>query len=119
MSKFLSHLNNLIGSMSIKNEEAKLMADSYSKLSDSKKAWLDGNFKSYEGIDEIKKFLKEAEKNNKPLSLEEERDMVLKTLSNSVARIESSVSTISGILIFFTIAWVISLAVFISKLNLI
>ena len=41
----------------------------------------------------------------------------LKTLSNNVARIESSVSTISGILIFFTIIWAISLAVFIYNLN--
>jgi len=39
MSKFLNHLNNLLGSMSIRNEEAQLMADDYSKLSDSKKAW--------------------------------------------------------------------------------
>jgi len=118
MSRFLNHLNNLLGSMSIRNEEAQLMADDYSKLSDSKKAWIDGNFKSYDSIDEIKKFLKEgAEEIKTPLSIEDERDVVLKTLSNNVARIESSVSTISGILIFFTIIWVISLAVFIYNLN--
>ena len=118
MSKFLNHLNNLLGSMSISNEEAQLMADDYNKLGDSKKAWIDGNFKSYDSVDEIKKFLKDgAEETNIPLSIEDERDMVLKTLSNNVARIESSVSTISGILIFFTIIWAISLAVFIYKLN--
>ena len=43
MSKFLNHLNNLLGSMSIRNEEAQLIADGYSKLSDSKKAWIDGS----------------------------------------------------------------------------
>ncbi len=118
MSRFLNHLNNLHGSMSIRNEEAQLIADGYSKLSDSKKAWIDGNFKSYDSIDEIKKFIKDgAEETNVPLSIEDERDMDLKTLSNNVARIVSSVSTISGILIFFTIIWAISLAVFIYKLN--
>jgi hypothetical protein len=118
MSKFLNHLNNLLGSMSIRNDEAQLMADDYSKLSDSKKSWIDGNFKSYDSIDEIKKFLKDgAEETNIPLSIEDERDMVLKTLSNNVARIESSVSTISGILIFFTIIWVISVAILIYNLN--
>ena len=62
MSKFLNHLNNLLGSMSIRNEEAQLIADGYSKLSDSKKAWIDGNFKSYDSIDEIKKFIKKHKK---------------------------------------------------------
>lgn len=118
MSNFLNHLNGLLGSMSIRNEEAQTMADNYQKLSDSKKAWLDGNYKSYDSIDEIKNYLSEGvEGVSEPMLNESDRDLYLKTISNNITRIESSVSTISGILVFFTIIWIISIAVVIYNLN--
>ena len=118
MSKFLNHLNNLLGSMSIGNDEAQNMADSYQKLSDSKKAWIDGNYKRYKSIEEIKNFLIEgSEENSELITKEDDRDLYLKIISNNITKIESSVSTISGILIFFTIIWVISIVVVVYNLN--
>ena len=122
MSKFLNHLNSLLGSMSIRKDEAQSMADNYNNLSDYKKAWIDGNYRSYGSIEEIETYLKEGANEdsyskNKPLTKDEERDLTFMTISNKISSIESSVKTISSILVFFTIIWIISIVVIVSNLN--